>query len=159
MTVAPNLRRKPLAAAPLSCSQPRYVHVKLVDTVEPLPAMDSNGLADPYAVLRLIGPDKVAYPSHGVRTRTLRRTIEPQWGEWLELQLCGGHVEQDGTFLTKDGSDGSTLLVQVFDADLGFWGVMKILSRTAGTTHKLASSLPRPLIANLCSKRPRMMIQ
>lgn len=86
--------------------------------------MDSNSSADPYAVLRLVAPDGRCYPSGGVFSRTLYRTVTPQWRESIELPLEGGKIDVDGVYVTMNGSKGTSLQVEVFDADVGFWGWM-----------------------------------
>jgi len=116
--------------------QPRFVQVHLIGTADKpfsrLKAMDSNGSADAYAVLRLVSPDGYAYPSHGVYSRAIYRTLSPQWNQWLELKLLGGKLDPDGMFRHPEGSVGTLLNVQVYDADVGIWGWVLYASELAG---------------------------
>ena len=165
--------------------QPKYLYVRLVGTVEgpegALPAMDSNGLADPYVTCRLVpstitddsslgngslttrmrsSRDKqdtsstttpimrrasrvtrrtslsASMPSTAVVTSwkrmtaesvvtssTLYRTIRPQWNELLELPLSAGYIDESGQY-RNDTVQSTSLNLQVWDADVEFWGII-----------------------------------
>ena len=108
--------------------QPRFVNVHLIGVAEgvtgaELPAMDANGSADPYATFRLVpGTTGAAYPASGVTSATAYRTTRPMWHETLELPLRGGVIEADGVYRNAAGTNGTSLQIQVFDADVGVWG-------------------------------------
>lgn len=107
--------------------QPRFVIVTLDGVADrsaaaQLPAMDSNGYADPYAVVQLVSPEGVAYPEGGVASRTAYRTTRPIWRQPIEIALRGGTIEADGVYRNARGVTGTLLRVQVFDADVGIFG-------------------------------------
>ena len=97
-----------------------------------LPAMDTNGFADAYAVIHLISPSGVAYPPSGVVSRVAYRTTRPLWRQFFEIGLRGGTIEADGLYRNAAGTSGTSLLIQVFDADCGVWGWAYILVRLLG---------------------------
>lgn len=65
-----------------------------------LPAADSNGLSDPYAVLTLS-----THPRKNLRTKTIKKTLSPSWDERFEWT---GH---------RDELRGASCEVKVYDWD------------------------------------------
>jgi len=118
--------------------QPRFVLVELEGTAaeegDELPAMDSNGASDAYVMLRLIpdGDRSSAYPLKGIKSSTAYRTIHPRWRETIELALKGGSLDDDGIFRNVEGTMTTSLLVRVYDADVGIWGWLFIGARIVG---------------------------
>jgi Ca2+-dependent lipid-binding protein len=79
-----------------------FVHPlsKQVLSARSLPAADANGFSDPYAVLELVDADsgKPLKPPRKHRTKTVHKTLNPQWNEaftWKDLE------EDVGSLLVK----------------------------------------------------------
>jgi hypothetical protein len=127
------------AAARLSF-QPRFLRAEVVGTpheklgpMAELPSMDSNGKSDAYVVCRVRSPDGKAYPQgKSIVTRTVYRTVRPQWREMLEIPLVGGTIEVDGKYRSPPDLAGSELVLEVYDADVGVWGWLVIIARFLG---------------------------
>lgn len=115
--------------------QPRFVTVDVVGTANgaqsSLPAMDSNGKSDAYVTCRLLSPGVPPYPARGVSTRTVYAERAPQWNQPLELTLEGGKVDQGGIFHSAEVVLRTSLLLQVYDADMGVWGWVNKLALLA----------------------------
>jgi hypothetical protein len=135
--------------------QPKYLYVRLVGTVEgpegELPAMDSNGLADPYVTCRIVPngyvkkeKEKDAPPkpktspleflaqkrtntlellAQVATSRTMYNTTTPQWNELLELRLSAGFIDENGMY-RNDTVQNTSLHLEVWDTDVEFWGIV-----------------------------------
>ena len=138
---------------------PKYLYIRVVGTVEgpegELPAMDPNGLADPYVKCRLvpnttnedtINDTTVPNEAEGntiatkatkrtvsywhlltrkkvATSSTLYRTVRPQWNELLELPLSAGYIDESGMY-RNDTVQSTSLNIEVWDADVEFWGII-----------------------------------
>ena len=124
--------------------QPRFLYVHLHGTADAphaaLPAMDSSGSADSYVIFRLATPTGATYPAYGVRSRTIYQDLRPRWNQHLELPLQGGVIRDDGSFSSSAIASETRLMMQVFDADVGFWGWLLGVS-TSGSLLLVAASL------------------
>jgi hypothetical protein len=120
-------------AASVVSFQPRFLRVDLIGTAHgpegQLPAMDRNGLCDPYVTCRLVPQEGHKYPKKGVSSATAYKTLTPQWNQELEIPLRGGSLDCDGYFHSEDVVDTTQLEVMVRDADVGRWYLAYYLFR------------------------------
>jgi len=120
-------------AASVVSFQPRFLRVDLIGAArEPegqLPAMDRNGLCDPYVTCRLVPEEGHKYPKKGVSSATAFKTLNPQWNQELEIPLRGGSLDCDGYFRTEDMVETTQLELIVRDADVGRWYLAYYLFR------------------------------
>mmetsp|Transcript_56674 Transcript_56674/g.137762 ORF Transcript_56674/g.137762 Transcript_56674/m.137762 type:complete len:671 (-) Transcript_56674:87-2099(-) len=116
--------------------QPRYVNIILIGTKPgsegKLPPMDHpSGKADCYVKCRLVQYDDTcdppsqvsSYPERGIRSKTIYRTLRPKWNERMEIGLRQGKIDSFGSYISNNEARKTRLLVEAWDADLGFWGM------------------------------------
>ena len=112
-------------AASVVSFQPRFLRVDIIGTAHGteglLPAMDRNGLCDPYVTCRLVPEEGTKYPKKGVSSATAYKTLTPQWNQELEIPLRGGSLDSGGYFRSEDVVDTTQLEFTVRDADVGLW--------------------------------------
>eukprot|EP00727_Mastigamoeba_balamuthi_P003762 m51a1_g13383 hypothetical protein (337) ;mRNA; f:948-2342 len=91
-----------------------HVTLRLVGARD-LIASDSNGLSDPYAVVRV--PGRSSHKAY--KTRVVKKSLAPTWDESVDLPLCSGPllVELFDKDLFRDDPLGSALQPNV-DADM-----------------------------------------
>lgn len=122
-------------AAACASFQPRHLHVNLLGSLPgpegQVPTMDSNGLADPYVVFRLIPSHQggTPYPSAGVKSSICYKTLSPLWNQRLEIPLRGGEHDESGYYKSQTAVGSTKLHISVHDADVGIWSVLYHLFR------------------------------
>jgi len=134
-------------AASVVSFQPRFLRVHVVGTADgprgELPVMDTNGLADPYVVCRLVPKSRKPYPTYGASTKVLHNTLTPYWNEDLEINLRGGVIDNDGFFRCEDDIQSTQLELIVRDADIGVWKCMYYLFRFLSINLVLGTAVAR----------------
>ena len=85
------------------------VEVEVVKAIGIL-AADKSGTSDPYCTLSLLQADGKPFPSETYRTRIIKRTLNPEWGE----TFCVGN-----DFRNMPVLEGSILVASLHDEDTG----------------------------------------
>jgi len=127
------------AAASISF-EPRFLSVTLLGTVadDPygeIPPMDRHGLADAYITFRLIYANgnndnsnnyngEVLFSRKSVTSRTVFRTLCPQWNQEMEMKLQGGTVDTNGFIRTNSVVKATQLHLDLRNANVGIWSVV-----------------------------------
>ena len=102
----------------------------MCDIVQGLRAMDKNGLSDPYVKLHLLPG---ASRSYKLRTKTVPKTLNPEWNETLTYYG-----------ITEDDSRRKTLRLTVLDEDVfgyDFIGETRVLLKTLKPHHTKSSNV------------------
>ena len=76
-------------------------------------------LCRPLGVLEHEG---VVYPEAGVFSRTVYRSLRPQWRQDLEIPIEWGSLLDNGMYRSHGVAAATSLKVELFDADVGLWG-------------------------------------
>ena len=136
---------------------PKFLYIRLMGTVSgpegELPPMDANGLADPYVTCRLVPcanfrnhskaepkqdeQEKASFARFAAWnlnsnkkvaiSRCKYHTRRPQWNELLELPLTTGYIDDNGMY-RNDAVQSTSLALEVWDADIEFWGTVLLFS-------------------------------
>ena len=125
-------------AAALVSFHPRYLNIHLIGTkpgIGDLPMMDRNGKADCYVKFSIRSTDSSISEEQETSNPLLHgeslqqeaissiryKTLSPAWNEKLELYIKGGSIEADGNYRDVETKE-KLLVVEAWDADIGFWG-------------------------------------
>ena len=111
---------------------------------------------DPYCVARLEDEHGVLYPPRGVRSRVAYCTTRPAWREGLELTLRGGFIGADGIYRNA-GAARTKLVVEVYDDNLGMWGMALRMLNVIATSLTVAQLVQTCRLGGAAARQPDLL--